>query len=582
MNIRLVLFFAATAALAQPPQVVEGFAKIVFAHNAHESATVQNAVDYRGPVRGYMTGAWWAPGQVADNRLEWDTAPAPERQETVFRFLGASAVVPREVVRVPEVKLYVNGEYALTFSIGLQRDYGWRKGEYFLQYKAVRNQWPSWGRQRQFELEGNSGLYELRVPASKITPGKPVRLKAEMQPFPRWPNGWFMVKERTDTEPESPASLREQVTQLRRDVNRLSELVQVLASRGADTHLQHFTIHSSPNRHLHPADLIPFGQGELLLTAREATEHVAADGDIVVFRAKEGETKWTPHARFGIPGVDEREACGLQLPDGSLLLAVFYNKMYRTDGEYEQKWAKTLAFGKGKQHMGFYTVRSTDGGRTWSEPVFPSLAGMPFTDTEGPADAPVLLPDGTLLLPLIGYNVRGDIENHAAVLLSSKDQGRTWQYLSTIADDPGGKLGRFHEPGLVRLQSGNLVAAMRNSSGYVWIARSSDNGRTWTKAEPSPMTGHPADLIELSDGRLLCTYGLREPYHSTPGGVRATFSHDGGVTWKVEEEVILRDDFLNWDVGYPESRQLADGRILTVYYFNEQGRYALGGTLWRP
>lgn len=96
------------------------------------------------------------------------------------------------------------------------------------------------------------------------------------------------------------------------------------------------------------------------------------------------------------------------------------------------------------------------------------------------------------------------------------------------------------------------------------------------------MTGHPADLVELSDGRLLCTYGLREPVHSIPGGIRATFSHDGGVTWRIEEEVILRDDLVNWDVGYPESRQLPDGRILTVYYLNEQGRYALSGTLWHP
>jgi hypothetical protein len=63
MNIRLVSFFAATAALAQTPQVVEGFAKIVFAHNAHESATVQNAVDYRGPVRGYMTGRGGRPAR---------------------------------------------------------------------------------------------------------------------------------------------------------------------------------------------------------------------------------------------------------------------------------------------------------------------------------------------------------------------------------------------------------------------------------------------------------------------------------------------------------------------------------------
>ncbi len=441
---------AAVYVLQAEVQRVEGFAEVVFAHNDHPSATVQVNADYRGPARGYMTGAWWAAGQRADNRVEWKTAVCPEKKETVIAFIGASATLPPEINPGPEVRLSVNGEEAVRFRIGLQRDFSWSKGGYRLRYQALRNEFASWGRQRQFQLEGNSGRYELTVPAGRITAGQPLVLKAEVLPFPRWPNGWFMVKARRDVLADSPEAMREEIRQLRADTNRLGELVHVLATRqyqdlvGQDR-FTHRTIYSNGYRHVHPADLVPLRDGTLLLTAREATEHVANDGDIVILHSRDGIT-WAKRMQFGVPELDEREACGIQLPDESILLAVFYNAMYRPDGEYEQRWRQTVPFGQGKQNMGFYTVRSRDGGRTWSAPKFVRTEGMPFTDTEGPADAPVLLPDGTLLLPVIAYNVRGDLDNHSSVLLASRDGGENWTYYATIAGDAGGRRGHFRNP----------------------------------------------------------------------------------------------------------------------------------------
>lgn len=568
-------------------QKVEGFSKIVFAHNNHEAATVINARDFRGVSRAYMSAGWWAPGQVRDNRLEWETAAPASKQDSSFTFIGSSSPLPPGIARGPQVKLSINGEYTLTFALGLQRDWQWTGNGARLRYKPIRNEWNSWGRQRQFELEGNSGYYELILPAAKIQPGKPLLLKAELQPFERWPNGWFMVKDRKDALDQSPTELREEVAQLRADVNRLTELVHVLATRhysdlSGQTKFQHFPIYTDGYRHLHPADLIPLRNGKILLTAREATEHVAADGDIVVLRSANNGRDWTKTAKFGVPNLDEREACGIELPNGEVMLMVFYNALYRQDGEYQQKWMTDVKLGAGKQYLGFYTITSKDGGTSWSEPNFVPIKNMPFSDTEGPADAPILMPDNSLLLPLIAYNVRGDIQNHASVLLKSTDFGRTWTYLSTIADDPGNKLGRFHEPALLRLRSGDLLSAMRNSTGYIWFARSKDNGATWTAPKASVITGHPADLIQLADGRIACTVGLREPYHGNPGAIRVSFSSDDGETWDLTKDALLRDDLLNWDIGYPESLQLANGDILTVYYYNQLGRYFIGGTLWRP
>lgn len=58
--------------------------------------------------------------------------------------------------------------------------------------------------------------------------------------------------------------------------------------------------------------------------------------------------------------------------------------------------------------------------------------------------------------------------------------------------------------------------------------------------------------------------------------------HDNGETWDIQTEVAIRNDFPNWDVGYPESLQMPDGRVLTVYYYNLFNKYYIGGTTWTP
>ena len=120
-------------------------------------------------------------------------------------------------------------------------------------------------------------------------------LEIELLPFPAWPNGWFMVKDRTDTWWRA-SILTEQVRQFQRDVTRLGELTEVLAANQysqmlGGREMQHSVIYTNGWRHLHPADLIRLQNGELLVTAREATEHIARDGDVIMLRSKdEGKT----------------------------------------------------------------------------------------------------------------------------------------------------------------------------------------------------------------------------------------------------------------------------------------------------
>ncbi|MEP6536507.1 MAG: sialidase family protein [Bryobacteraceae bacterium] len=587
MRCSVIVFLMVSCALAaETPQRVEGFASIINSPSANSRPGTPLA-DFRGPARGFMTPPWWT---TSSEKLQWKTAAVPEKKTTDFSFIGASAVVPAEFSRGPLVRLTVDGKTSLTFEIGQTRDRVWRENGLELRYESRRSEFPFGAAQRQFFLNGDSGIYRLTVPAAVVTAGQPVTLQAELIPFPAWPNGWFTVKERTDALSETEESLKQQVKQLQRDVTRLGELTQVLAANQYSQlleprEMQNSIIYTNGWRHLHPADLIKLQNGELLVTAREGSEHIANDGDVIMLRSKdEGKTWGDKQVIANIKNLDEREGCGIQLKDGTILVAIFYNNLYRADGEYEWNWSTKVDFNDGKRHLGTYIISSTDNGKTWSQPNYVETKGMPFTDIEGPADAPIEMPDGSILMPVMGYNVRGDIHNQTAVLLRSTDKGKTWTHFSTMAEDPGGKLGTFQEPAIVRTKSGRIIAAIRNRgpAEAIWTTYSDDDGKTWRPVKPSPMIGHPADLMQLADGRILCTYGLRSGIHSDPGGIRATFSEDNGETWQIDKEVRLRKDFLNMDIGYPESMQRSDGRILTVYYFNMFGRYFLGQTIWKP
>lgn len=586
MNLIKTLFYlgCTSAALAESPQWVEGFDKVEFHHNGNRSAATR---DFRGTARGYMTAAWWSPEQMKTNVLSWKTAVVPEKQPTAFSFIGATAVLPSQFSQGPSAKLSVNGKYALTFTIGLNRDFTWKEGDYELKYLSKRVEYPYFNSHRQFELHGNSGIYQLSVPASAIEAGQPTLLQVELLPFPNWSHGWFMVKERRDTLKNSMESLRGEIEALRQDMAVINQQTHILASRlypeaTGTNQLQHEVLYGNGFRHVHPADLIKLQNGELLMMWREGTEHISDDGDVILLRSKDNGRTWGERQVIaGIEKSDEREGCGIQLRDGTIVVGIFFNNLYNPDGTYNYRHGELL---KEKNRLGAYIITSSDNGRTWSSPHYIDTTGMPFRNVEGPTDAPIEMPDGSILMAIIGYNFEGDEGNRSSVLLRSTDKGKSWKYYSVIASDKGNKLGGFMEPGIVRTKSGRIVAAMRNHAGEnaIWATYSDNDGKIFAPVRKTEMVGHPVDLIQLKDGRILATYGIRPTVHARPGGIRACFSSDNGATWDIKTEVQLRNDLLNWDVGYPESLQMPDGSVFTVYYYNSFGRYFLGGTTWKP
>jgi hypothetical protein len=162
----IAVIFSAATVFAQDRHQVEGFGRVEFHHDANGATPTR---DFRGDARGYMTAGWWSPAQMKDNYVSWKTAAAPEKRQTTFVFIGASSVLPAQFSRGPSAKLTVNGHDAVTFTIGCNRDFTWKEGEYELKYIAKRVEFPSFGSHRELrELHGNSGIYQLSVPAEAV------------------------------------------------------------------------------------------------------------------------------------------------------------------------------------------------------------------------------------------------------------------------------------------------------------------------------------------------------------------------------------------------------------------------------
>ena len=96
-------------------------------------------------------------------------------------------------------------------------------------------------------------------------------------------------------------------------------------------------------------------------------------------------------------------------------------------------------------------------------------------------------------------------------------------------------------------------------------------------ADTGEFGGNPPMLFKLRDGRLCVTYG----YRYAPYSIRARISSDG-KTWG--DIVTIRDGAATWEVGYTRGVQRQDGKIVTVYYFNDgpHNERFIEVTIWSP
>jgi hypothetical protein len=211
---------------------------------------------------------------------------------------------------------------------------------------------------------------------------------------------------------------------------------------------------------------------------------------------------------------------------------------------------------------------SEDGGRSWLETR--TLDTSPFSGGYGMRGA-LVLPNRDILLPLT------DIPHYRQIfVLRSGDGGRNWKKAVLAAAKEGSE---FEEPHMIRLSNGRLLMLMRdNGTRHLHSVFSDDEGRSWSPPRSLPIEGYPPHLLALGDGRILCTYGWRQPDF----GIRGVISADGGESWDIEGTIRIRGGLPNRDLGYPCTVMAKDGSLFTVYYGQEaDGVTCIMGTRWR-
>jgi sialidase-1 len=312
--------------------------------------------------------------------------------------------------------------------------------------------------------------------------------------------------------------------------------------------------------------IVRTGPKELGVFFCRTEEHLGPDGAILSVRSTDNGRSWLLPGLAADTPLDDRE-CGVTiLSDGRLLLHLWSTCFTRTlydalpPDAYEagvlRRWKAYVVNPRYREAAGLQGAwgrLSSDGGRSWSDRIAATDA----------VHGGVQLRDGSLLCA--SYRTFRD----SIGIFHSAGLPGTWG-LRSVLPSPRPDSVAFGEPHILQLRSGRIVMMMRATAKpyndmdprcVLWETTSDDGGRTWIQPYPTPLWGFPPHLLLLSDGRVLCTYGYRRP----PFGQRACISDDG-VRWDPRNEVILRSDAPNGDLGYPASVELSPDTILTVYY----------------
>lgn len=221
---------------------------------------------------------------------------------------------------------------------------------------------------------------------------------------------------------------------------------------------------------------------------------------------------------------------------------------------------------------------SYDRGKTWEGPF-----KAPDFGTKGIAARTDYLIDGKKEATVFLTAAKTNGREGRVFCARTKDGGKTWQQVGWVHPEPEG-YGIM--PSSVRVNKNSILTAVRRQEKgqtFIELYRSDDNGAQWklvsvVTPRSTANSGNPPSMLRLKDGRLCVTYGHRE----APYGIRARISRDDGATW--EDEIILRTDGGDRDLGYPRTVQRPDGKLLTVYYYNDapdKERY-IAAAIWDP
>jgi predicted neuraminidase len=296
-------------------------------------------------------------------------------------------------------------------------------------------------------------------------------------------------------------------------------------------------------RYKHPASITQLKNGDLYLAYYTGSGEYGDDTAVYGARLPKGKTAWTkPGPIADTPYRSEGNPVVWQAPDGKVWL--FYVV------RYGKTWSTSLIQAK----------ISTDGARTWSDPMLVTLTqGMMVRGR------PVPLDGGDFLLP--AYHETGhDTElvgpDSCSLFFRWTEKTRSWSETNRIRS----RIGNI-QPAADRVKGDFFVAYCRRGGDYadrpdgrIVRSESRDGGRTWSRGEETSFKNPNAavEFLRLRSGNLLLVFN-----DSTKGRtpLTAALSTDGDRSYPHRKNLVEGPG----DFAYPYAIQAGDGKIHLVF-----------------
>ena len=197
---------------------------------------------------------------------------------------------------------------------------------------------------------------------------------------------------------------------------------------------------------------------------------------------------------------------------------------------------------------------STDGGATWTPPE--KLTLNPLANLSAlPRNPPVPLAGGGWAVPVY----EEFLGRFPEILWLRPENSAATAAVSRMADGMS-----VFQPSVVALSPERGLAFYRDDSGTgrVFLAGSSDRGRTWSEGRASDLPNVDSGVcaLRLPDGRLLCA--VNDSSDRKRENLRLAISADDGMTWRYVA-TLAEERGENFD--YPYLILGRDGRVRMLY-----------------